>query len=194
MSEFRKKPVVISAMQWSGPSDDESLGLFLGSWEWCHNSFGEPCIKTLESGGGYHIVSAGDWIIKGVKGEFYPCKPDIFALTYDPSDMPSPTDHADRCKAAAEEIQRMYRHSCCDPTPIEFDCPACVERDKRVSIIAKHFPPQPTADDVAKLVEVLTRISELDYKRAAVNCAAYAAVTMAKDALDHWSHGYKEEK
>lgn len=39
-------------------------------------------IKTLEGG---HIASPGDWIIRGVKGEFYPCKPDIFASTYDPA-------------------------------------------------------------------------------------------------------------
>lgn len=39
-------------------------------------------IPTLE---GDHIANIGDWIIKGVKGEFYPCKPDIFAATYDPA-------------------------------------------------------------------------------------------------------------
>jgi hypothetical protein len=41
----------------------------------------KPAIKTLE---GHHEVSPGDWIITGVKGERYPCKPDIFAATYDP--------------------------------------------------------------------------------------------------------------
>lgn len=40
-------------------------------------------IDTLEGG---HNVCPGDWIIKGVKGEFYPCKPDIFELTYEPAD------------------------------------------------------------------------------------------------------------
>ena len=39
-------------------------------------------IPTLE---GDHLAEPGDWIIKGVKGEFYPCKPDIFAATYDPT-------------------------------------------------------------------------------------------------------------
>ena len=38
-------------------------------------------VPTLE---GDHIASPGDWIIRGVKGELYPCKPDIFAMTYDP--------------------------------------------------------------------------------------------------------------
>jgi hypothetical protein len=41
------------------------------------------CIGTLE---GYHNVKPGDWIIKGVKGEIYPCKPDIFELTYGPAE------------------------------------------------------------------------------------------------------------
>jgi len=85
MAKFRKKPVVIDAMQWNSPEDDHALGNFLSGWNWCHNSFGEPCIKTLESGEGFHVVSASDWIIKGVKGEFYPCKPDIFAATYEPA-------------------------------------------------------------------------------------------------------------
>lgn len=40
-------------------------------------------IETLE---GHHEVTPGDWIITGVKGEHYPCKPDIFAATYDPAD------------------------------------------------------------------------------------------------------------
>lgn len=81
---FRKKPVIVEAIRWTGPDDDPGLADFIPGNLWCHNSFGEPCIKTLESGLGFHIVSPGDWIIKGVKGEFYPCKPDIFAATYEP--------------------------------------------------------------------------------------------------------------
>lgn len=83
MPFFRKKPVVIEAMQWRGPSDDSALSEFLGRWEWCHNSEGFPCIKTLESGGGFHIVDTNDWVIKGTKGEMYPCKPDIFETIYE---------------------------------------------------------------------------------------------------------------
>ena len=61
MSKFRKKPVVIEAMQLVG---------------------------TLE---GVMQAKPGDWIIRGVQGEFYPCKPDIFAATYEPADA---DDHA----------------------------------------------------------------------------------------------------
>lgn len=82
--QYRKKPVVIEAVQWKyGPGDIE-LRSFLT--EWVGDAFdtsGEywyPGIKTLE---GVMRVSPGDYIIKGVKGEFYPCKPDIFEATYE---------------------------------------------------------------------------------------------------------------
>ena len=79
MDQFRKKPVVIQAMQWNGPPDDAELARFAGHWV----SIGaEVYITTPE---GCMRVSPGDWIIKGVKGEFYPCKPDIFAATYEPA-------------------------------------------------------------------------------------------------------------
>jgi hypothetical protein len=81
MAKFRKKPVVIEATQWfkqgdhpevlSAPLDDIPSGYTLEYHGW---------IQTLEGG---HIVTPGDWIITGVKGEHYPCKPDIFAATYD---------------------------------------------------------------------------------------------------------------
>jgi hypothetical protein len=74
MSKFRKKPVVIEAIQWFPSDDDLPEGVSL-------DSFGRPYIETLE---GRMFVSSGDWIIKGIKGEFYPCKADIFAATYEP--------------------------------------------------------------------------------------------------------------
>lgn len=88
MMKFRKKPVVVEAIQWCGQEDDHALGNFLSTngWglRWCHNSEGLPCIQTLESGLGFHIVSPGDWVIRGDKNEFYPCKPEIFFSTYEP--------------------------------------------------------------------------------------------------------------
>jgi hypothetical protein len=78
--KYRKKPVVIEAIQFTGHNDDECL--------WFCPVATDPAergpsleIATLE---GVMRVSVGDWIIKGVKGEFYPCKPDIFEATYDP--------------------------------------------------------------------------------------------------------------
>ena len=61
--KFRKKPVVVEAWQWNGP--------------------GYLSIPTLE---GLMSANPGDWIITGIKGERYPCKPDIFAATYEAVD------------------------------------------------------------------------------------------------------------
>lgn len=78
--KYRKKPVVIDAIQFDGET-------------WPEEFFGRPIkdaslhvqdraiyIHTLE---GIHKAVKGDWIIRGVKGEFYPCKPDIFEMTYE---------------------------------------------------------------------------------------------------------------
>lgn len=78
MPMFRKKPVVIEARRYTND------GLLAESVaEWCGGrQTDDGCvIHTLE---GDHLANYGDWIIKGVKGEFYPCKPDIFKATYDP--------------------------------------------------------------------------------------------------------------
>src|SRR5690348_11208557 len=101
MAKYRKKPVVIEAVQWnvngeclgrdcldhplvrgtsyaevnemigtSGCSNDSEM------WDWSRMG----CVETLE---GKHLVTPNDWIITGVKGEVYPCKPDIFEATYE---------------------------------------------------------------------------------------------------------------
>ena len=79
--KFRKKPVVIEAMQFTEATKDRVF-----SFVTCNHSAdfedGQPVLKiqTLE---GVMVARFGDWVIKGVKGEFYPCKPDIFEATYD---------------------------------------------------------------------------------------------------------------
>jgi hypothetical protein len=81
--KFRKKPVVIEATPWFKMGDHPAVELIP---EYLANGGrGEavPAIKTLE---GLHRVTVGDWIITGVKGEHYPCKPDIFAATYELAD------------------------------------------------------------------------------------------------------------
>jgi hypothetical protein len=90
MPQFRKKPVVIEALQWTGENKWE-VQKFLGGTDspmgWVKGAYVD--IGTLE---GLMVASIGDWIIRGVKGEFYPCKPDIFAATYDPvADCPQDT-------------------------------------------------------------------------------------------------------
>jgi hypothetical protein len=75
-AKFRKKPVVIEAIV-AGP--DIEVYRFLSKASALRTNGGFN-IKTLE---GTMFAADGDWIIKGVKGEFYPCKPDIFAATYE---------------------------------------------------------------------------------------------------------------
>lgn len=86
--KFRKKPVVIEAVQHFA-----DRGQHTNEWPvWLIEAINrgvifardeQTVIKTLE---GEHIASDGDWIIQGVKGELYPCKPDIFEATYEPAE------------------------------------------------------------------------------------------------------------
>lgn len=81
--KFRKKPVVIEAVQWRGTNQDE-MSLFLQRGVTVIGSMHSPklVIVTLE---GEMNADVGDWIIRGVAGEFYPCKPHIFTETYEPA-------------------------------------------------------------------------------------------------------------
>ena len=84
MSRFRKKPVVIDAIQWTGENYTR-LSEWLSHWRrpLPRGAMGTLMIPTLE---GEMQADPGDWIIRGVKGEFYPCKPDIFEATYEPAE------------------------------------------------------------------------------------------------------------
>ena len=77
---FRKKPVEIDAMQYTGVLTD-ALGAFLAEATWSFDPGEGIKIATLE---GVHLARPFDFIIRGVQGEFYPCKPDIFDQTYEP--------------------------------------------------------------------------------------------------------------
>lgn len=79
MAKYRKKPVVIEAVQFTGNNYDE-VHEFCPGIKYNLKDTDTSVIPTLE---GNMTVSVGDFIIKGVKGEFYPCKPDIFEATYD---------------------------------------------------------------------------------------------------------------
>ena len=80
IKKYVKKPVIIEALQWTGENINEVRDFVGEHLQFKHRS-GVPriYIKTLE--GDLH-ASVGDYIIKGVNGEFYPCKPDIFEQTY----------------------------------------------------------------------------------------------------------------
>lgn len=96
--KYRKRPVEVEAMCWDGTADGATPII-----QWIHDGGGscsydcatEPCsgdegghnitISTLE---GYMTATAGDYVICGVQGEFYPCKPDIFDATYEAVEKP----------------------------------------------------------------------------------------------------------
>lgn len=87
MPKFRKKPVVVEARQFTSNMTYKDVNDIV---HWCGGFFHTDNegvtigIKTLEDKSySYHYASLGDWIIKGVAGEFYPCKPDIFEATYE---------------------------------------------------------------------------------------------------------------
>lgn len=84
--KYRKKPVVIEAVKFDRDKWETDIAQFKQSQEFpmvllgLERGFMRPVIETLE---GEMMVSDGDYIIKGVKGEYYPCKPDIFEATYE---------------------------------------------------------------------------------------------------------------
>lgn len=83
--KFRKKPVVIEAKQWFPGVHVEGVTEQVFDIGEGTQSTGKGWINTLE---GPLRVSPGDWILTGVNGEKYPCKPDIFEKTYEPLDQP----------------------------------------------------------------------------------------------------------
>ncbi len=86
MAKYRKKPIVIEAAQWFPGA---GLGVSEEAAPVGHGRRCTSCSAPLDAHGrvptleGEHIVCPGDWIITGVKGERYPCKPEIFAATYE---------------------------------------------------------------------------------------------------------------
>ena len=85
---YRKKPVVVEAVQWTGENHAEMCE-FIDPEVFEIKPKEGLIIHTLE---GDHHASPGDYIIKGVNGEFYPCKPDIFAKTYEPATLTPPNE------------------------------------------------------------------------------------------------------
>jgi len=88
MAKYRKKPVEIEAIQYPGPVLDVDALVTFDDWmvanqgdRQCRYVGDKLIIPTLE---GDHEARPTDWIIRGVKGEIYPCRADIFAMTYEP--------------------------------------------------------------------------------------------------------------
>ena len=78
--KYRKKPVIVDAIQWTGENEKEVESFLVLGGAWFDKDSNFLIICTLE---GDMYVDKGDYIIRGIKGEFYSCKPDIFEETYE---------------------------------------------------------------------------------------------------------------
>ncbi len=90
-NQYRKRPIVITAIRYRAGEQDGEFSADVSTGRVRYPEDGTMLIQTLE---GVMCAQPGDWIIRGVKGELYPCKPDIFAATYE-SALPHPTDGKD---------------------------------------------------------------------------------------------------
>lgn len=83
--KYRKKPVIIEAFEWNAEQGKEKPNWFIDAIHSgkVYYQGGEPGYYTIETLEGNMTANAGDYIIQGIKGEIYPCKPDIFLATYD---------------------------------------------------------------------------------------------------------------
>lgn len=109
--KFRKKPVVIEAIKWNGTIGGMmDIKNFTGENSKM-SATGDLVIQTLE---GPLKASPNDWIIKGIKGEFYPCKPDIFEATYEAVSEPDGNVHT----VPLDDIQSHIESSNCWCQPV----------------------------------------------------------------------------
>lgn len=82
---FRKKPVMVEAVQWTGANSGD-VQSFMGYHDYRWSSIRDDADLIVHTPEGNRLASRGDWIVRGIAGEFYPCKPDIFEATYEPAD------------------------------------------------------------------------------------------------------------
>lgn len=113
-TRWRKKPVEIEAIRWSGTNLKEVIdftGLHPSADQWTWEEYEavvrEKGLKIFSLEGSKFIVTLGDYIIKGVKGEFYACKPDIFMLTYQRADS-APSETAATSLPSAEGRGQLW--------------------------------------------------------------------------------------
>ena len=181
MSNHRKKPVVIQAIQWDGTESgcQKIKDHFPQLVTLAQTTYsGKPEVSywkigTLEGG---HEVTPGDWIIQGVKGELYPCKPDIFAATYEPAETtpssPSPA-------LAVEPMAFSVRCICCGLEDGRFFFPTWKDADdfrnsytSGISVHPNGYSTHPSEPGHrrAAIIEAIYTAADLEaYKQRAVN-------------------------
>lgn len=181
MGEFRKKPVVVQATQWfkngDHPLDGDSSsreGSVVRYYRHPDVSGETPCevcglphhyhgwVDTLEQG---HRVCPGDWIITGINGEHYPCKPDIFAKTYEPAEL-------DRASRPAGEAVELTEQEKADRDVLMFGT-SFMLHGKRIDpahIRIEYIAPPAVSEDVRELVVAARELldsTDPEYYRAA---------------------------
>ena len=105
--KYRKKPVVVDAIHYRGKQDDALLKSFVdGRCLYRDSDTYKWLIATPE---GDHQITDGDYIIKGVKGEFYPCKSDIFEMTYETAESGCFLNGKGHIILTAEEAKLLFR-------------------------------------------------------------------------------------
>lgn len=125
---YRKKPVAIQAIQWTGENLCEVIN-FTGKhprWSEWFATWEDYEARVRADGGIFKIITLegameatpGDWIIRGVKGEHYPCKPDIFAATYEPT---APTAQPDAERPLSwDEVHESVAQPAATGTPLDW--------------------------------------------------------------------------
>lgn len=159
--KFRKKPVEIEAFRFDGSSSSRNA---IRDWVSGGPEPVEGGIRTsdivdlyIETLEGTMRASAGDWIIKGVQGEFYPCKPDIFASTYEPvmeSDFYEEDEPVEKIVAAFAAGQDLLHPDWTGDSPLyDFKEALSVARQYAATIPASEIGRRITLNDVLRVVK-----------------------------------------
>jgi len=102
--KFRKKPVVIDAVQWLGTKESWDEIMAMGNVPWEPGEMGSSSFVITTIDGNKAIITPGVWVCKGIAGEFYPCEPHIFEQTYEPVKCYGSGDLAKEAAAAVDEV------------------------------------------------------------------------------------------
>lgn len=146
--KYRKKPMVVEAVQWTGLNLEEIKEFVGGALTYLINDTawkagkGRPHvymkIRTLE---GEMKVSEKDFIVKGVNGEFYPCKPDIFQKTYAPEDERQTAYDPDKVVEQLEK--KIQTHA------------RCIEYEKKNGTITEEFQQRKAVEVLKDAIEIV---------------------------------------
>jgi polyhydroxyalkanoate synthesis regulator phasin len=187
--KFRKKPVVIHAVKWDGTNLKEVID-FTGKHELFHEWFKswEEYENHVKSDGnlfkiftleGVMEASVGDYIIRGVKGEHYPCKPDIFMQTYDEA-TESPSVGDDVVKMAEKYADKYHNKNSKDSILVPI---SSIWDDYKMIFIDGANYRQPEIDELKKEVERLKGENDIHVSLAAGIEGAIVNITKERDAL-----------